>query len=82
VAVEASGDGEVTDVTGAGDTAASVFALALAAGLSPEEAMRLANMASGIVVMENGAAVCSRRELEEALASSPPAVRLGETEFR
>ena len=82
VAVEASGDGEVTDVTGAGDTAASVFALALAAGLSPEEAMRLANTASGIVVMENGAAVCTRSELEEALASSPPAVRLSETEFR
>ena len=74
--------GVAVEASGAGDTAASVFALALAAGLSPEEAMRLANMASGIVVMENGAAVCSRRELEEALASSPPAVRLGETEFR
>lgn len=82
VAAPASGDGEVTDVTGAGDTAASVFTVALAAGLEAVEAMRLANTASGIVVMENGAAVCTRAQLEEALASSPPAVRLGEAGLR
>jgi rfaE bifunctional protein kinase chain/domain len=76
VAVEASGQGEVTDVSGAGDTAASVFALALAAGESPEHAMQLANTASGIVVMENGTAVCSRRELEAALGRSPAPARL------
>ena len=77
VAVEASGCGEVTDVSGAGDSAASVFALALAAGESPERAMRLANTASGLVVMENGTAVCSRVELEAALTTSPVPVRLG-----
>jgi D-glycero-beta-D-manno-heptose-7-phosphate kinase len=82
VAVEASGEGEVTDVTGAGDSAASVFALALAAGSSPTEAMRLANTASGVVVMENGAAVCTRGELEAALLTSPPAVRLSRSSFR
>lgn len=81
VAVEASGQGEVTDVSGAGDSAASVFALALAAGLEATEAMRLANTASGIVVMENGTAVCTRAELEQALASSPPPTRLGKSTF-
>ncbi len=81
VAVEASGHGEVTDVSGAGDSAASVFALALAAGLEPIEAMRLANTASGVVVMENGTAVCTHPQLEEALASSPPSTRLGKSGF-
>jgi rfaE bifunctional protein kinase chain/domain len=76
VAVEASGSGEVTDVCGAGDTAAAVFALALAAGEAPERAMVLANAASGVVVMEHGAAVCSPAQLAEALAAAPPAVRL------
>lgn len=71
VAVEASGEGEVTDVSGAGDTAAAVFTLALASGLAAPEAMRLANTASGVVVMENGAAVCTRAQLEGALPKSP-----------
>jgi rfaE bifunctional protein kinase chain/domain len=82
LAVEASGQGQVTDVSGAGDTAASVFALALAAGAAPERAMQLANTASGIVVMENGTAVCSRLELERALGSSPAPLRLSQGSFR
>lgn len=76
VAVEASGSGEVTDVCGAGDTAAAVFALALAAGHLASDAMVLANAASGIVVMEHGAAVCTAAQLAGALAAAPPAVRL------
>ena len=51
--------------------------LALAAGEAPENAMRLANTASGLAVMENGTAVCSRVELEAGLATSPVPVRLG-----
>ncbi len=82
VAVAASGGSEVTDVSGAGDTAASVFALALAAGAEPAEAMRLANAASGVVVMENGTAVCTRAELEGALASCPAPTRLSRVDFR
>jgi rfaE bifunctional protein kinase chain/domain len=81
VAVEASGQGEVTDVSGAGDSAASVFALALAAGLDAQEAMRLANTASGIVVMENGTAVCTSVELESALATSPAPTKLSRPSF-
>ena len=82
VAVEASGHGEVTDVSGAGDSAAAVFALALAAGVSAPEAMRLANTASGVVVMENGAAVCTREQLVGALPASPAPVRLAGTSKR
>lgn len=65
--VAASGDGNVTDVSGAGDTAAAVFALSLAAGVDPVDSMRLANLASGVVVMENGAVPCSRTALQAAL---------------
>ncbi len=82
VAVEASGQGEVTDVSGAGDSAAAVFALSLAAGASAPAAMRLANTASGVVVMENGAAVCTREQLQRALPMSPAPVRLAGTSRR
>lgn len=74
--VEALGTGEVTDVCGAGDTAAAVFALTLAAKCTALEAMRFANAASGVVVLKHGAAVCSVRELEAALADAPTPTRL------
>lgn len=76
VAVEASGHGDVTDVSGAGDTAAAVFTLALAGGRPAVEAMALANAASGVVVMEHGVAVCSPVELERALRTAPAAAHL------
>ena len=81
VAVEASGTGEVTDVSGAGDTAAAAFTLALAAGHAPADAMALANAASGVVVMENGAATCPRAALDDALGSAPSPVLLGRRDF-
>jgi bifunctional ADP-heptose synthase (sugar kinase/adenylyltransferase) len=81
VAVEASGSGEVTDVCGAGDTAAAVFALALAAGVEAAQAMVLANAAAGLVVMEKGAATCRPQELASALVSAPGVVRLSRPEF-
>jgi D-glycero-beta-D-manno-heptose-7-phosphate kinase len=71
VAVDASGTGAVTDVSGAGDTAAAVFALALGAKLEPHEAMQLANAAAGVVVMETGTAVCTPHALECALGCAP-----------
>jgi D-beta-D-heptose 7-phosphate kinase/D-beta-D-heptose 1-phosphate adenosyltransferase len=58
---------EVADVSGAGDTVTGVFALALAAGLATEQAMRLANAAAGIVVTKIGAATVSADELNAAL---------------
>jgi len=57
------GSDEVADVTGAGDTVIATLTLALAAGGSMYEAVRLANIAGGIVVMKYGTATVSAEEL-------------------
>jgi rfaE bifunctional protein kinase chain/domain len=77
LSVEASGSAEVVDVSGAGDTAAAAFTVALAAGVDGPSAMRLANAAAGVVVMENGTAVCSSSRLRAALAEAPEPVEFG-----
>jgi D-beta-D-heptose 7-phosphate kinase/D-beta-D-heptose 1-phosphate adenosyltransferase len=61
---------QVYDVSGAGDTAAAVLALALAARFSYADAIRLANAAAGRVVGKIGTATVSRAELTEALQTS------------
>lgn len=71
IRIRAAGTEAVIDVSGAGDTAASAFTLGLAAGLEGPRAMRLANAASGVVVMENGAVVCPLSRLRSALPHSP-----------
>ena len=71
VSISASGGSEIIDVSGAGDTAVATFVLAMAAGLKIERAMRLANAASGVVVMESGTAVCSLSKLRSALPEAP-----------
>jgi D-beta-D-heptose 7-phosphate kinase/D-beta-D-heptose 1-phosphate adenosyltransferase len=58
---------EVYDVTGAGDTVISTYSLALAAGLTEEEAVMLANMAAGKVVEKVGTAVVTPDELREQI---------------
>lgn len=58
---------EVYDVTGAGDTVVVTMALALAAGVSYEEAARLANFAAGIVVKKMGTATTTLHELRQAI---------------
>jgi D-beta-D-heptose 7-phosphate kinase/D-beta-D-heptose 1-phosphate adenosyltransferase len=73
----AAAEHEAVDVSGAGDTAAAAFTLALAAGLDGARAMRLANAAAGVVVLEPGAAVCPLDKLRSALATAPE-VRSGE----
>ena len=60
---------EVFDVSGAGDTAISLYTLALAAGAAPREAAEIANHASGIVVGKLGTATVHPAEL---LESFPP----------
>ncbi len=60
----------VYDVTGAGDTVTSTLALSLAAGLSLEAGMELANRAAGIVVGKMGAASVTWEELSGALSAS------------
>jgi bifunctional ADP-heptose synthase (sugar kinase/adenylyltransferase) len=63
--VDIVGEEEVTDVTGAGDTVIATFGAALAAKLGPVNAMRLANVAAGIVVTKVGAATASPDEIAE-----------------
>jgi D-beta-D-heptose 7-phosphate kinase/D-beta-D-heptose 1-phosphate adenosyltransferase len=58
---------EVFDVTGAGDTVASVVALSLAAGASLLEAAVIANHAGGVVVAKVGTATLSPAEILEHL---------------
>ena len=61
------GDGEVADVTGAGDTVISTFTLALASGASYYEAALLSNLAGGLVVKKWGTATVGLDELEGAV---------------
>jgi D-beta-D-heptose 7-phosphate kinase/D-beta-D-heptose 1-phosphate adenosyltransferase len=60
----------VFDVTGAGDTVIAHLALGLAAGLTFEESVHLANHAAGIVVGKAGAASVTRAELAAVLERS------------
>jgi D-beta-D-heptose 7-phosphate kinase/D-beta-D-heptose 1-phosphate adenosyltransferase len=62
------GTDEVADVTGAGDTVLAVLTAALAAGGTPAEAARLANIAGGLVVMKLGTATVTGAELRQAVA--------------
>jgi D-beta-D-heptose 7-phosphate kinase/D-beta-D-heptose 1-phosphate adenosyltransferase len=57
----------VYDVTGAGDTAVSVFTLTVAAGADRETAARLANVAAGIVVGKRGTASVTVQEIQQRL---------------
>jgi D-beta-D-heptose 7-phosphate kinase/D-beta-D-heptose 1-phosphate adenosyltransferase len=59
---------EVFDVSGAGDTAVAAIAAALGAGLDPEDAVRLANTAAGIVVGKVGTAAAYVNELLAVLS--------------
>ena len=61
---------EVRDVTGAGDTVAATFTLALLAGATMLEAAQLGNVAAGLVVRKVGAATTTREELARAIDQS------------
>jgi D-glycero-beta-D-manno-heptose-7-phosphate kinase len=54
---------DVFDVTGAGDTVVATLATMLGSGLSPRDALPIANRAGGIVVGKFGTASVSYREL-------------------
>lgn len=58
---------EIVDVTGAGDTVISTLALAVASGLSIQEAIQLANLAASLVVARFGAATVSLDEMIDSL---------------
>lgn len=69
ISIPVFGSTDIVDVTGAGDTVISVFALALAAGAAFPDAAKLANYAGGLVVMKKGTATVSPQELREAIVS-------------
>ena len=53
----------------AGDTVIAAYALALASGLTFEEAAVIANHAGGIVVMKKGTAVAYTEELVDSIVN-------------
>ena len=60
---------EVFDVSGAGDTVIATMGAAVAAGMHLHDAIRLANLAAGIVIGKLGTVPISRDELLAGLAS-------------
>ncbi|UCE04086.1 MAG: D-glycero-beta-D-manno-heptose-7-phosphate kinase [Candidatus Latescibacterota bacterium] len=62
---------EVYDVTGAGDTVLSAFAMALFGGAEAEVAAELANLAAGVEVGRLGAAPIGSAEVLQALEGTP-----------
>jgi len=59
---------EVFDVSGAGDTSLAAFGASLAAGADIQDAMKLANIASGIAVGKLGTSCVSDQEILDALS--------------
>src|SRR5262249_23145891 len=65
----------VYDVTGAGDMVLSVLGAVVGSGGTPEDAVRLANVASGLEVERVGVASIPRAELlREVRDDAPPAL--------
>ncbi|MGC8605661.1 MAG: D-glycero-beta-D-manno-heptose 1-phosphate adenylyltransferase, partial [Desulfomonilaceae bacterium] len=62
---------EIVDVTGAGDTVIATVALAVASGLSIEEAAQMANLAASLVVARFGAASATLDEMLNSLRNWP-----------
>lgn len=65
--IEAFGGSNIVDVTGAGDTVAAVFTLAIASGADFKTAAILANVAGGLSVMKEGASSLTLNELLEGV---------------
>lgn len=61
------GTKDIVDVTGAGDTVASILSLALASGSGFKEASLLSNVGANRVVMKKGPATLSLLELKDSL---------------
>lgn len=66
---------EVYDISGAGDTAVATLASAVAGGADLDTAVRLANLAAGVVVGKAGTAVVRTADLLFALSPQRSALR-------
>jgi D-beta-D-heptose 7-phosphate kinase/D-beta-D-heptose 1-phosphate adenosyltransferase len=71
----------VYDVTGAGDTAVAVLALALAGRASLLEAVKVANAAAGVSVGQVGAVAVDASSIRDALAAHPDSKVLSRSEL-
>ncbi|PCK07628.1 MAG: bifunctional heptose 7-phosphate kinase/heptose 1-phosphate adenyltransferase [Alteromonadaceae bacterium] len=60
---------DVFDVTGAGDTVIATMAACLASDTDAQTAMRLANLAAGVVVGKLGTSTVNKNELQTAIAA-------------
>ena len=65
--IPVSDKSEVFDVSGAGDTCVATVITALAAGVRPDMAARLSNIASGIAVRKLGTSTVSAAELRKTV---------------
>ena len=63
---------EVFDVSGAGDTVIAMIGAALAGGMSDAEAVKLANIAAGVVVAKSGTAAACPGEIIAMAGAIPP----------
>ena len=61
---------DVIEVTGAGDTVIAAVTLAVASGMSLEEAVEFANLAAGVVVSKVGTATVTSKELLDNLSGA------------
>lgn len=59
---------EVFDVSGAGDTVVATLSICLATGMELYDAIKIANVAAGVVVKKIGTATLTPAELQEALS--------------
>ncbi len=71
----------VYDITGAGDMVLATLGLCLAGGISPEHAVRLANVTGGLEVEQPGVVVLSRAEIRaDLVAMHPGSSKIGSLE--
>lgn len=68
---------EVFDVSGAGDTSLAAFGASLAAGADIKDAMKLANIASGVAVGKLGTSCVTATEILDALSRYRSTADLG-----
>lgn len=68
---------EVFDVSGAGDTSLAALCAGWGAGLGPEQSVRLANAAAGVVVRKLGTATITVEELSLALDTEGQEAHVG-----
>ncbi len=69
---------DVFDVTGAGDTVIATLAASYVSGADIQTAMRLANLAAGVVVGKLGTSTVSAQELSEALELDDKEIQKGQ----